>query len=296
EEPASSEIAFYSDRFIFRSQNLDDLVIAVFAFERGRQEEGYYGEFMGAIFERNRWAFFEGNDKYAYVSSDLKKIFPSYYAKVDGTSVSGFQLVYDGGDYTVKVSSGTEQAVTHPQNSEILDKKVGVAEAVLTVHGTEHWGDLIHESLYWKGFNALRRYNGLFKNYQGFYLKSEKGDQIYFYKNSADQRAFLKRYPLSESLLPETGVIFHENKEVDHFNTPIVLKTIERMTPPFALYKIPERWEVIVNPDYGSLFLWSRKKISINWLMGGYVMMAIEGVIKNGEAEERLWGFAEYFP
>lgn len=296
QEASPPEIVFYSDRFIFRSKGLDDLMIVVFAFERGRQEEGYYGEFLGAIFERNRWAFFEGNDKYAYASPDLKKIFPSYYAKVDGSPVSGFQLEYDGGDFTVKVSSGPVQEVTHPQSSAVLDKKIGVAEAVLTVHGREHWGDLIHESLFWKGFNGLRRYKGLYKNYQGFYLKSEEGQQIYFHKNSADRRAFLKKYAFSESPLSEAGVIFYQNKEVHRFTTPIALTEIDRTMPPFALYKIPERWEVTVNPHYGSLFLWSRKKLSINWLLGGYVVMAIEGVLKNGETEERFWGFAEYFP
>ncbi len=294
--PPSSEVLFYSDRFIFRSEGLDDLMIVVFTFERGRQEEGYYGEFMGAIFERNRWAFFEGNDKYSYASSDLKKIFPSYYAQIEGSDESGFQLDYDGGDYTVKVSSGPVQEISHPQSSVVLDKKIGVAEAVLTVHGKEHWGDLVHESLFWKGFNGLRRYKGLYKDYQGFYLKSEAGQQIYFHKNSADQRAFLEKYAFSESPLPEDGVIYHQNKEVRQFDTPIALNTIDRKMPPFAIYKIPERWEVIVNPEFGSLFIWARKKISINWLLGGYVMMAIEGVIKNGEQEERLWGFAEYFP
>ncbi len=296
EEETTEGLVFYSDRFIFRSNTLDDLTIVVFTFERGRQEEGFYGEFMGAIFERNRWAFFEGNDKYAYASSDLKNIFPSYYAKVGGSSVSGFQMEYDGGDFTIKVSSGPEKELLHTQNGATLNKKMGIAEAVMTVHGKEHWGDLIHESLFWKGFNGLRRYNGLFKDYQGFYLRSEEGQQIYFHKNSADQNAFKTRYNLPEALLQETGVVLHQDKAPLHFEKPIRLNPIERSTPPFALYKIPKRWEVVVNPEYGSLFLWSRKKKSINWLLGGYVIMAIEGVIKHSEKEERLWGFAEYFP
>jgi len=47
----------------------------------------------------------------------------------------------------------------------------------------------------------------------------------------------------------------------------------------------------------GHFFCGHAEKASINWVVGGYVVMAVEGVIKNGKGgEERIWGFSEYFP
>jgi len=93
--------------------------------------------------------------------------------------------------------------------------------------------------------------------------------------------------------------VLEGSKIVHRLKTPIALNSTNRVTPPFALYTVPERWEVPINADFGSLFLWTRGKTSINWVFGGYLIMAIEGVIKkegeDGEGE-RVYGFAEYFP
>lgn len=293
------ETIFYQDRFIFKNKSVDDLFIVVFAFERGRQKEGYYGEFFGAVFEQMQWSFFEGNGNYSYASSDLETIFPSYYARVEGSAVSGFVVEYDGGDYTVKLSSGPVQSVYTVFESETLNKHTGIAEAVVTVDGKEYWGDLVHETLSWKGFEGLTRHKGLYKNYEAFYLKTEDGRQIFFHKNRADRQGFLKKYHLADTLKAEGGVVLEGLKTLYTFQPPIVLSSTSRVTPPFALYTVPERWEVPINADFGSLFLWTRARASINWVLGGYLIMAIEGVIKKEGMEEegeRVRGFAEYFP
>ncbi len=293
------ETLFHLDRFIFKSKDVDDLFIVVFAFERGRQKEGYYGEFFGAVFEKNRWSFLEGNDKYSYASSDLETIFPSYYAKAEGSTVSGFVVGYDGGDYTLKLSSGPVQPVYTAEESKTLNKVLGITEAVVSVNGKEYWGDLVHESLSWQGFEGLKRYKGLYKNYEAFYLKTEAGRQLFFHKNRADRKDFLKKSQLSNTFKAEGGVVLEGLETLYTFKTPMVLSSTNRVTPPFAFYSVPDRWEVPVNSEFGSLFLWTRGKASINWVFGGYVIMAIEGVIKKegreGE-EERVRGFAEYFP
>jgi len=299
--PLQNEIqtSLHSDRFIFRSGDIDDLVMIFFTFERGKDAQRYYGEFMGAIFERSHWAFFEGNDKYAYKPKDLKIIQPSYYAGVQGTNDSGFILQYDGGDYTLKISSGPVYDLYRPLNGELLKKDIGISEAVVTLHGKEYWGDLIHESIVWKGFNGLTRYKHLYKEYQNFYLKSENGMQIFFHKNKADQVAFEKESHLLETLKSEEGAIFYDNKIIHSFEAPISIVPIKEKTPPFSFYSVPHRWRVEASPELGSLFIWSRGEASINWIVGGYYIMAIEGIIKDSEkseTEERIWGFAEYFP
>ncbi len=289
----------YQDRFIFRGQDIDDLIMVVFTFERGRESQRYYGEFMGGIFERNHWAFLEGNDKYPYQAKDLRVIQPSYYAGVQGSKDSGFLLQYDGGDYTLKIASGPIRKLYAPLEGPSLKKEIGITEAVITLHGKEYWGDLIHESLVWHGFNGLNRYKHLYQEYQNFYLKSEKGMQIFFHKNKADLAAFKKESRLPETLKSEEGVIFHKNKIIHSFQPPIPIVSIKEKTPPFSFYSVPHRWRVETSPELGRLFLWSRGEVSINWLVGGYYMMAIEGIVKDSEgseAKERVWGLAEYFP
>ncbi len=297
QNPEQAETALYSDRFIFRSKNIDDLVVVLFTFERGTHEGRYYWEFFGAVFEKNHWSFLEGNNKYISADTDLSMIYPSYYAKAEGSAVSGFMIAYDGGDYTLNLSSGPVHPFYQPHNSSTLKKTMGSAEAVLTFKGTEYWGDLIHESLFWKGFNGLTRYKELYKEYQAFYLKTNSGYQVYFHKDSADQQVLLEKYRFLEVPESEGGVITLDQETLHAFKPPLSLSVTESASPPFALYTVPERWEVNINPDIGSLFLWTRGKASINWVVGGYVVMAVEGVIKNGKGgEERIWGFSEYFP
>lgn len=293
------QTSIHSDRFIFRGGDIDDLVMIFFTFERGKDAQRFYGEFMGAIFERNHWAFLEGNDKYVYQAKDLKIIQPSYYAGVQGSNDSGFILQYDGGDYTLKISSGPVYDLYTPLNGESLKKAIGISEAVITLHGKEHWGDLIHESLVWNGFNGLNRYKHLYKDYLSFYLKSEKGMQIFFHKNKADQGAFKKESHLPETLKSEEGAIFYDNKIIHSFEPPIRIVSIKEKTSLFSFYSVPHRWRVETSPELGRLFIWSRGEASISWMVGGYYIMAIEGIVKDSEGsaiEERIWGFAEYFP
>ncbi|MFQ5597757.1 MAG: hypothetical protein ACE5GK_06865 [Nitrospiria bacterium] len=287
---------FYSDRFIFRGEDIDDLHMVLMAFERGGDSEKKYGEFFGAVFEKSQWSFFEGNDKYRFVETDLTVIQPSYYAAADGTASSGFILKYDAGDYTLKISSGPVRRIYTPNNGVTLKKTIGIAEAVLSIHGKKYWGDLIYESLLWNGFDGLMRYKHLYKEYQGFYLKSEAGKLIYFHQNKADQNAFKNTHHLPETLQSEGGVILQKDHIVHTFKSPIPITALKKKTPPLAFYKVPQRWQVDTSPEAGRLFLWSRGEASKNWVTGGYYVMAIEGIVKAGTQEERVWGFAEYYP
>lgn len=289
------ESVLHSDRFMFRGKDVDDLFLIFLNFERGIDTDRIFGEFLGAVFEKNQMAFLEGSTKYPYQSSDFVNIFPSYHAKVTGTAASGFILGYDGGDYTLKISSGPVVPLYQADTSETLKRTIGIAEAVVTVHGKEYWGDLIHESLVWKGFTALSSYDHLYKNYQAFYLKTEKGRQIYLHQNKADPKAFLKKYPLSEALQSEGGVILDDQEIIHSFEAPIPLTWLKEKTASLGLYSIPQQWRIDINETLGSLFVWPRGEVSKNWFYGGYYLMAIEGQLKGGDEEERVWGFAEYF-
>lgn len=291
----TNDAVLYSDRFIFRGKDVDELFLVLLNFERGLDTNRIFGEFLGAVFEKNQMAFLEGSAKYPYQSNDFKNIYPSYHTKVEGTSASGFILSYDGGDYTFKISSGPIVPLYQPNKGETLKLNIGVAEAVVTVEGKEYWGDLIHESLVWKGFTALSRYEHLYKNYQAFYLKTETGRQIYLHQNKADREVFLKKYSLFETLQSEGGVIL-ENQEIIHsFKAPIPLTWLKEKRASLGLYTVPQHWRIDITEALGSLFIWPRGEISKNWFYGGYFMMAIEGQLKEGDEEERVWGFAEYF-
>ena len=78
------ETRYYSDRFVFRSKEVDDLTLVILNFSRGKEGEKYYGEFFGAVFTQTGWWFLEGNDKYFYKPGNLEIIQPSYFAKADG--------------------------------------------------------------------------------------------------------------------------------------------------------------------------------------------------------------------
>ena len=291
---AESDPLYYSDRFIFRSKNVDDFILILLSFDRGKEGTKYWGEFFGAVFYKNNWSFLEGNDKYFYRPADLQTIQPSYFAKAEGTPISGFKLHYDGGDFTLNLSTGPIEPLYVSNDGPDLKKKVGTAEAVAIVRGKEYWGEIIHEPLIWNGYNGLKKYSGLHKEYQAFYLTTEKGNQIYFHQNKFDRQAFLDRYHLSDTYKPEGGSIALNKQTVYTFKPPIPITAVKTVTPPFAFYSVPERWRVDA-PSFGTFFLWSRGKTSKNWMFGGYYLMAVEGILK-GPEEERIWGLAEYIP
>lgn len=286
--------SYHSDRFIFRGSDLDNFLLIIFTFGSGSKESRLWGEFFGAVFYNNEWSFLEGNDKYFYEGKALEKIQPSYYAKVEGSPVSGYRLSYDGGDFTINISSGPISPLYVSDKGVNLKRSVGFSEAVVTLKGVEYWGELLHEPLVWKGFDGLKRYKGLYDEYQGFYLTTVKGRQIYFHQNKADRRKFLKKYQFSETLRNEGGVILSGDKVTHEFKSPISITRLKEVTPSFSLYSVPQRWEMKV-PALGTFFIWSRLKISKHWIFGGYHLMAVEGVVKDGPEEERIWGFAEYF-
>lgn len=291
---AGSDPVFYSDRFAFRGKDVDDFILVLLTFDRGKEAAKSYGEFFGAVYYKNNWSFLEGNDKYFYRPGDLQTIQPSYFARAEGSEVSGFKLKYDGGDFTVTLSSGPVRPLYISNDGPDLKKKVGTAEAVATIKGKEYWGELIHEPLIWKGYNGLKRYSGLYKEAHAFYLTTEKGSQVYFHQNKFDRQAFLNQYPLSDVFKPEGGTIVSNDQTVYTFNSPIAVTPLKKVTPPFAFYTIPERWRVEA-PSVGTFFLWSRGRGSKNWMFGGYHLMAVEGILK-GATEERVWGFSEYIP
>ncbi|HIE65739.1 MAG: hypothetical protein ABGX83_01335 [Nitrospira sp.] len=289
-----AEASYHSDRFIFRGSDVDNFLLIILTFGRGSKEISLWGEFFGAVFYKNEWSFLEGNDKYFYRGKDLEKIQPSYFAKAEGSPVSGFRLQYDGGDFTINISSGPTTPLYVSDKGANLKRSIGFSEAVVTLKGIEYWGELLHEPLIWKGFDGLKRYKGLYKEYQGFYLTTVKGRQIYFHQNKADRGQFLKEYNFSETLQNEGGVILSGNEVTHEFTSPIPLTTLKDVTPPFALYSVPQRWRIEV-PSFGTFFVWSRLEIGKRWIFGGYHLMAVEGIIKSGSEEERIWGFAEYF-
>jgi hypothetical protein len=291
---AESDLPYYSDRFVFRGKNVDDFILILLSFDRGKEGSKYWGEFFGAVFYKNTWSFLEGNDKYPYRTPDLQKIQPSYFAKAEGTPISGFKLQYDGGDFTLNLSTGPVEPLYIPNDGPDLKKTVGTAEAVATLRGKEYWGEIIHEPLIWNGYNGLKKYSGLHKEYQAFYLTTEKGNQIYFHQNKFDRQGFLNRYHLSDAYKPEGGSIVFNKQTIYTFKPPIPITSVKTVTPPFALYSVPERWRVDT-PSLGTFFLWSRGKASKNWMFGGYYLIAIEGILK-GSNEERVWGLAEYIP
>jgi len=291
---AESDPVFYRDRFLFRSKNVDELVLILLTFERGREGTKAYGEFFGAVFYKNSWSFLEGNDKYIYRSADLKTIQPSYFAKAEGSEISGFKLKYDAGDFTLTISSGPIQPLYISNDGPDLKKKVGAAEGVATLRGKEYWGELVHEPLIWNGYNGLKQYSGLYKEAQTFYLTTEKGEEIYFHQNKFDRQAFINQHHLSETPKAEGGSILSNRRTIYTFTPPIPLTSLKKFTPPFAFYTVPERWKVDASP-LGAFYLWSRGSASKNWMFGGRYLMAIEGILK-GEKEERVWGMAEYIP
>lgn len=286
---------YYSDRFIFRSKEVDDLTLVVLNFARGKEEVKYYGEFFGAIYARRNWWYLEGNDKYFYKPGDLRIIQPSYFAKAEGSAVSGFKLRYDGGDFTMTISSGPTQPLFSPDAGQTLRRDIGTAEAVLTLKGKEYWGELVHESTVWSGFSGLKRYKGLFKEYHSFYLTTEKGREIYLHRNRSDRQEFRSRYELPETYTPEAGLIRSGPQSVYSFKPPIPLSLLSSIHPPFALYPLPQRWKIEA-PSVGTFYIWSRANASKNWVWGGYYLMAIEGILKTGQTEERVWGLGEYIP
>ncbi len=287
----AEDTVYYSDRFVFLGKDVNQPVLALLKFDRGRDRGRYYGEFYGALYDQGRWRYFEGNDKYPYRPGDLQTIQPSYYARAKGSVESGFRLRYDGGDATLNIASGPIQFLHVPNPGRTLTSTLGVAEALLAIRNQETWGDLFHEPLRWTGFNGLQRYAGLFKEYHRFYLITESGREMSFYHNNADRQAFLNRHHLTETFPTRGGVI--QSGAIYPF-APQVLP-MRNVRPGLAVYTVPDRWRVDA-PPFGTLHLWARDMGVRNWFFGGYYLMAIEGVFRYEGRDERVWGMAEYVP
>jgi hypothetical protein len=294
----TNEVPYYSDRFVFLGNHLDDLVAVIFNFNRGWTGEKPYGEFSGALFHQGRWSYLEGSDLYPYPKGhdgkDLAQIQPSYYAKVVGSATSGFKLRYDGGDHTLDLSSGPIHPRYFPHDSPTLKSSIGSSEALLVIRGREYWGKMIHEPLIWSGFNGLKQYRGLFKEYHRFYLLTDHGGEVYFYKNRFNRADFMRRSTLPDAFRPEGGVMISP-AGIEPFDLPIQLQIIESTRSFFSFFLLPTRWKMPVEST-GTFRLWSRGHAEKGWFLGGYHLMAIEGTLETDGTNARVWGMAEYVP
>jgi len=289
------ETPYYSDRFVFQGGEVDDLVLVILNFNRGQVGPKPYGEFFGALFHKGRWSYLEGNDLYPYRAGDLRNIQSSYYARVTGAAASGFKLRYDGGDHTFDLACAPMRTLDTSHVGPTLKSSVSSAEAWLRVRGNVYWGRMIHEPLVWTGFHGLKKYRGLFEAYHRFYLTTAAGREVYFYQNKSDRVKFLSQYDLVDTFQPEGGVMVTAGGVIDRFPQPIALRIVLMARSFLSFFPVPERWEVDASP-LGTFSLWSRGQAEKGWFLGGYHLIAIEGILKTGAAEERVWGLAEYIP
>jgi len=276
-------LEYYSDYFSFAGRDEKGHVAFAIDNNRGRDGDEYQAEhFLVFHDELEGWRKLKGNGLYGNEAGILEGIPDSPHFRFSGTAAEGF---------TIHSETNGLKLITKAIGKRISRKGdegvyvMGSDDAILELGNRTVKGRVIHEYLYRSGFNRLTRKSPTaFKDFHGIYLLVDGSGDLYFHHRKGTPTSISRN---------QDGFLF-----LDGANTVL---PFEKVTPSgyrlgLGLYRWPTRWEglVIIDGRPGTLSIrTSRSKRVKTWVIGGFVMSIVEGILKIDGKEYPLYGFAE---
>jgi len=284
EELSAAPLIYVSDYFSFVGQDSQGYVALALDNNRGRDGESYQAEhFLVLHDERHGWVNLAGNGPYENGSKELQAIPDSSFFQFQGTPKTGMTITSDTNRLTLRIDA-IPQRTGNRHNGAVT--WMGSASAVLTWNGRTIAGGVIYEYLMKPNFNRLTRtYWGMWKEFQGLYLRAETTGDVYVHS----QR--------SERMAPLVGMIAGF-ATFDDLTESMENLTVEPLNREWALgfYRWPTAWRITWTGSNGPALLTltqSERKPIANWVIGGFSMGIVRGELEYAGKKQSVYGLAE---
>ena len=281
--PASTLI-YVSDYFSFVGQDSQGYVAFALDNNRGRDGDTYQAEhFLVLHGEGSGWGDLKGNGRYDNRGKELKTIPDSPFFQFQGTPRTGMAVVGESNKLMLNIEPIPLRISRRHDGAVIW---MGSAPAVLTWQGRTISGRVIYEYLMMPDFNRLTRtYWGLWKEYQGFYLKIGTDGDVYLHSQHSERLA-----PLM-GLLDGFTVFNGTTDSIKDLKVEVLSRELAR-----GFYRWPTAWRITWTGPQGpaALILKQSTRTSIwNWAIGGFSMVVVDGELDYGGRKLPVYGLVE---
>lgn len=279
-----SSLIYVSDYFSFVGSDGQGHVAFALDNNRGRDGETFQAEhFIVLHDERQGWVTVAGNGFYDNSAHELARIPDSAFFQFHGSPESGLTVVSETNQLTLRIDPLTERTRrTHERGMTWM----GSAAAVLTWQGRTIPGRVLYEYLMMPDFNRLTRsYWGLWKDFQGLYLKAGAIGDLYLHSQHSEKIGALVGHLVGFSVLGEEASSLPD----------LHIEVLDRETA-LGFYRWPTAWRVTwtgaKGPAQLQLTAFDRNTIA-GWLIGGFAMALVRGELSYDGRTIPIYGLVE---
>jgi hypothetical protein len=288
---ADGPLTHYSDYLSFVGQ--DEKGYLLFALDSNRNVDGdeFQAEHFGVLYEQTQgWVDLVGTGEYPNHKGLLAGIPDSTAFQFSGHSTSGITVQSRINDLRLEINPLTTRL---EDNSATRRQNWGIAAAVLYWQGRIIPGRVIYEGLTQHNWDRQSLgYSDSGNNSQGFYLAIQNGSPAVWqdlYLGTAGKMGHLSK-----------GFFNPDREQASIFSPDL---EVTKKSWALGFYRWSKRWRMNLQqtatseglaPPFASLELKqiSRKNLS-NWVIGGFAMSVVEGILEINGQQTKVLGFAE---
>jgi len=279
-----TSLLYVSDYVSFVGEDSRGHVAFALDNNRGRDGESWQAEHFVVLHdEHDGWISLQGTGSYDNSAHELQTVPPSSFFQIEGTPHTGMSINSHPNNLALSIEPiPTRLAREHDGGRYWL----GSAAATLQWNDRTLKGRVIYEYLMMPEFNRLSRsYWGLWKHFQGLYLVIEGLGDLYVHSQESDMLA---------PLLGNIDGFLAIDGETETFQA--LQFTLLDHDQAWGLYRWPSAWGLNWVNKGGT----GRARLEIqefttmgNWVIGGFGMGIIHGIVHYNGKEYLAYGFAE---
>ena len=279
-----TSLLYVSDYVSFVGEDSQGRVAFALDNNRGRDGESWQAEHFVVLHdERKGWISLQGTGSYDNSTHELQTIPPSSFFQIEGTPQTGMSINSHPNNLTLSIEPIPIRFVREYKGGRYW---LGSAAAELQWNNRTLKGRVIYEYFMMPEFNRLSRsYWGLWKHFQGLYLVIEGLGDLYVHSQESDMLA---------PLLGNINGFLAVDGETETFQA--LQFTLLDHDQAWGLYRWPSAWGLNWVNKSGA----GRARLEIqefttlsNWVIGGFGMGIIHGIVHYNGKEYLAYGLAE---
>lgn len=281
---AAHDVLYVSDRFFFVGQDGRGRVVLSLQSGRGRDGSQWQAKHLGVVHEEERgWIELKGSGTFTNTRRELLTIPDSEAYEFQGGPAYGFIITSTPNALTLRIGPIVEH-LSRAQPSGV--HRMGSAAAVLGWGARVIEGRVIYEHRLIPDYNPLNRvYVGTWKDFQGFFVRTESGHDFYVHRQETGR--------LSPLLGEQDG--FHATAGKAERLQDAEVKVLSHELA-LGAYRWPTQWRIQWQGENGvrmaELTLIDQHVMS-NWVVGGAALGIVEGKLNDGRSTHTIYGLAE---
>lgn len=279
-----ASLLYVSDYVSFVGDDAQGHVAFALDNNRGRDGESWQAEHFVVLHEEQEgWISLQGTGSYENSTHELQTIPPSSFFQIEGMPQTGMSIHSPPNNLTLSIEP---IPIRFARDHEDGRYWLGSAAAVLQWHDRTLKGRVIYEYFMMPEFNRLSRtYWGLWKHFQGLYLVVEGLGDLYVHSQESDMMA-----PLVGTV---SGFLAVQG-ETEPLQALQV--TLLDHNQAWGLYRWPSAWGLNwvnkAGAGRASLEIQEFKTMG-NWVIGGFGMGIVHGIVHYNGQEYPAYGLAE---